>query len=181
MLRDVTDQQRAQAQLLEQRWAQATLQERAQLAHELHDGVSQSLAFLNVQAQAAELYAETGQDDEARAALSRLAEVAREMQDEVRELIGNLLEVSLPSEGFAGTLRHIVAQYQERNGIPVSLDMDDPAGRLADGSGLPAATGVQLVRIVQEALANAREARGCGPGQRAGARRGRAGAARDRG
>ncbi len=77
MLRDVTDQKRAQAQLLAQRWAQATLQEREQLAHELHDGLSQDLAFLNVQAQAAELCLRTGQVETARTSLARLAEVAR--------------------------------------------------------------------------------------------------------
>ena len=49
--------------MLAQQWAQAVLQEREQLAIELHDGLSQSLAFLNVQAQAAQLYLQTGQDE----------------------------------------------------------------------------------------------------------------------
>lgn len=49
LLHDVTEQRQAQAQILAQQWAEATLQEREQLAHELHDGLSQGLAFLNLQ------------------------------------------------------------------------------------------------------------------------------------
>jgi signal transduction histidine kinase len=156
MLRDVTDQKRAQAQLLAQRWAQAILLEREQLAHELHDGLSQDLAFLNVQAQAAELYLQTGQEETARASVARLAEVSREMAGDVRDLIGNLLVVSLPSEGFCTTLRHIVTRFEKQNGLPVYLDIDDPTEALCGPTLLAPDVGVQLVRIVQEALTNVR-------------------------
>jgi signal transduction histidine kinase len=157
VLHDVTEQRQAQAQMLEQRWAQATLLEREQLAYELHDGLSQSLAFLNVQAQAAKLYLDSGRVEAARASLSRLAEVSRGLQGDVRELIGNLLAVSLPSEGLCATLRQIAAQFERQNGIAGSLEVDDPAGALSDPSLLSAAAAVQLVRIAQEALANVRK------------------------
>ena len=155
-LRDVTERHQAEAQRLEQRWAQATLEEGEQLAHELHDGLSQSLAFLNVQAQAAQLYLEAEQGEAARTSLVRLAEVARQMQGDLRELIGNLLAVSLPSEGVCATLRQSVAQFEQQNGLAVDLDID-PAATLCDPGLLPASAGVQLVRIVQEALANVRK------------------------
>ena len=156
-LSDVTVQRRAQSQLLGRRWEEATLQEREQLAHELHDSLSQSLGFLNVQAQAAQLYLGREEGEAASASLARLAEVARETQNDVRELIGNLLAVSLPSEGFCAALRQIAARFEAQYGLAVRLEIDGPAAALCDPSGLPAATGVQLVRIVQEALANVRK------------------------
>lgn len=156
-LSDVTAQRRAQSQLLGQRWAEATLQEREQLAYELHDSLSQSLGFLNVQAQAAQLYLQREENEAASASLARLAEVSRETQRDVRELIGNLLAVSLPSEGFCATLRQVVARFEGQTGLAVHLDIDGPAAALCDTNLLRASTGVQLVRIVQEALANVRK------------------------
>ena len=157
MLRDVTEQRRAQAQMLAQQWAQAVLQEREQLAIELHDGLSQSLAFLNVQAQAAQLYLQTDQEEAARVSMARLAEVSREMQGDVRELIGSMLTVSLPIDGFCVALHQVVTQFEQRNGVAVALAIDDPAAMLSDPGLLPAPSGVQLIRIVQEALANVRK------------------------
>jgi PAS domain S-box-containing protein len=157
MLHDVTERKRAQAHLLEERWAQATLQERAQLAHELHDGFSQNLGFLNLQAQAAQLYLQAGQYDAARAHVGRLAEVARDMQGDTRGLIGSLLAVVLPSEGFCATLRRIAAGYERQTGLAVHLELDAAAEALCGPAGLPAPVGVQLVRIAQEALANVRK------------------------
>ena len=157
LLQDVTEQHRAQAQMLAQQWAQAVLQEREQLAVELHDGLSQNLAFLNIQAQAAQLYLQTGQEDAARVSMTRLAEVSREMQGDVRELIGGMLTGSLPIEGFCVALHQVVTQFEQRNGMAVALVIDDPAAMLSDPGLLPASSGIQLLRIVQEALANVRK------------------------
>jgi signal transduction histidine kinase len=164
LLRDVTGQKQAQAQLLEQRWAQATLQERELLAQELHDGLAQNLGFLNLQAQAAQLYLQSGQAEAAQDSLDRLAQVALEVQGDTRELIGNLLTISLPSEGFCSTLRHVVTRFEEQNGLHVSLDIEHEAEAGCDPSVLPPAFAVQLLRIVQEALANVRKHAG-GPTQ----------------
>jgi len=157
MLRDVTEQRQAEAQMLAQQWAQAVLQEREQLAHELHDGFSQSLAFLNLQAQATDLYLQAEQGEAVRASLARMAEVSREMQGDVRELIGNLLVVSLPSEGFCATLHQIATHYERQYGLAVRLRIDPSAEVLCDSGLMPPAVGVQLVRIVQEGLANVRK------------------------
>jgi signal transduction histidine kinase len=164
LLQDVTEQRQAQAQLLEQRWAQATLQERELLAQELHDGLAQNLGFLNLQAQAAQLYLSSGQGQAAQDSLDRLAQVALEVQGDTRELIGDLLTISLPSEGFCSTLRHVVMRFEEQNGLHVSLDIEHDAEVDCDPSVLPPAFGVQLLRIVQEALANVRKHAG-GPTQ----------------
>jgi signal transduction histidine kinase len=154
LLQDVTEQRRAQAQILAQQWARAVLQEREQLAHELHDGLSQSLAFVNMQAQSALLHLDGEQLEAARAHLDRLVEVSRELQVDTRELIGNLLAVSLPSEGFCASLRQIVTRYEQQNGLAIHLHIDPSAEALCSPDLLPPAVGVQLVRIAQEALSN---------------------------
>jgi len=161
LLRDVTEQRQAQAHILAQQWAQATLQEREQLADELHDGLSQNLAFLNMQAQAAQLYLQTEQREAAQFSLARLAEVARQLQGDVRELIGNLLIVGLPSEGFCSTLRQVLTRFEEQNGLAVRLEVVGDAAELSGPTLLSPAAGVQLIRIVQEALANVRKHAGC--------------------
>jgi len=164
LLHDVTEQRRAQELLLQQQWAQAALQERELLAQELHDGLAQNLAFLNLQAQAAHLYLRSGQVEAAQGSLDRLAQVALEMQGDTRELMGNLLTVSLPSEGLCSALRRAVARFEEQTGLPVSLDIADDLDAICRSSALPPAAGVQVLRILQESLANVRKHAG-GPCQ----------------
>jgi signal transduction histidine kinase len=65
LLHDVTEQKRAQAQILEQQRALAMLHEREQLARELHDELAQELAMINVQAQLVSGLLEAGQEEQA--------------------------------------------------------------------------------------------------------------------
>jgi signal transduction histidine kinase len=157
VLEDVTEARQAQEQQAKTQWAQATQEERQQLADELHDGLSQSLAFLNLQAQAAQVYLEAGQREPAQASVIRLGQAARQVESDIRELIGDLLTISSPSEGFCGTLRRVAAQFEKENGLHVSLEIEHKAEIGCDPSVLPPACGVQLLRIVQEALANVRK------------------------
>jgi PAS domain S-box-containing protein len=165
VLHDVTSQKQAQAQQAQLLWAQATLQEREQLAGELHDGLSQNLAFLNLQAQAAQLYLQSNQAKTAQASLARLAEAAGQIQEDTRELIDHLLSVSLPSENFCTTLRRILVDFENQTGLAVHLDLVGEAAEedCFEPAELPPPVAVQLVRISQEALTNVRKhARGAG-------------------
>jgi len=159
LLEDVTDQRLAQAQLYEHLWAQATLQEREQLADELHDGLSQNLAFLNLQAQAAQIYLQSGQDESARSSLGRLTEASEQIQGETRLMIDNLLSISLPAENFCTTLRRILAGFEGQTGLPVHLDLNgsEAPEENMESCQLPQPVAVQLARISQEALANVRK------------------------
>lgn len=156
-VRDETEQRRTQAQLVEQQQMLAALQEREHLAQELHDSLSQSLGFVNVQAQAAQVFLKNDQAGAALAALERLGQVSRNLQGDMRELIGNLLTQSLPTEGFCATLRQIVAHFEQRSRVPVRLEIDGATEARCSPGMLPADAGVQLVRIVQEALTNVRK------------------------
>ena len=157
LLRDVTERRRAQEQALQQQWTEATLEERKLLAQELHDGLAQSLGFLNLQAQAARAYLERGQGEAAQDSLDRLAQVAVEVHEDTRELIGNLLAISFPSEGFFGALRQAVDRFREQNDLPVNLAIADDVDTVCNSQTLPPVACMQLLRIVQEALANVRK------------------------
>ena len=160
VIEDVTEARQAQQQQAQALWARATLQEREQLADELHDGLSQSLAFLNLQAQAAQVYLQAGQGEAAQTSLARLSEAAGEIQEETREMIGSLLSVSMPAENFCDTLGQILVSFEQQTGLVVHLEIDqDPAVDTKEFYSpiwLPPAIAVQLMRIAQEVLANIR-------------------------
>lgn len=160
IIEDVTQAREAQRQQAQILWVHATGQEREQLAHELHDGLSQNLAFLNVQAQAAQVYLHGGQTEAADAALMKLVQEAQQIQHETRALIGDLLALSQPAENFGTSLRQIQSRFEQHTGLPLTIDLNGSAGG-ADGllgpSRLHPSVAVQLVRITQEALANVRK------------------------
>jgi len=153
LLQDITEQKRARAQQLEQQRAQAALSERDRLARELHDELSQELTFINLQAQACQAMLASGQVSQAEAAIARLAEIARQSQIDVRELIGFLINPLAEDGDFLGALRRTVEGFGQKSGVQAELEV---------GAGLPIASlepaiGVQLLRVTQEALTNVRK------------------------
>jgi signal transduction histidine kinase len=160
-LQDVTQARRLQQQQSQLLWAQATLQEREQLANELHDGLSQGLAFLGLQAQTAQIYIQDGQIPAAQTSLIRLTEAAGEIQSDTRGLIGDLLAVSLPAESFCATLRQVLERFKQETGLEVRMELDGQVCSIEETLDtpikLPPAVAVQLIRITQEALANVRK------------------------
>ncbi|RMH22753.1 MAG: GAF domain-containing protein [Acidobacteria bacterium] len=129
----------------------AVAQERVRIAHEMHDGQAQVLAYVNTKAQAVREFLRAGKIDEANAQLEQLAAAAREVLADVREGILGLRTVVDADRDMASALRNHAEQWQDQVGIPVSLDMVQP---------LPAVdteVALQLLRIVQESLSNVRK------------------------
>jgi PAS domain S-box-containing protein len=153
LLHDVTEQNRAQAQLMEQQRVVATLEEGERLARELHDQLAQEISFINLQAQAACALLDSGQDTQAKAAILRLAEIARLTQTDMRELISFLINPATLKGGFLETLRWTTDGFCHRSGIQVELQVPDSFHRVP----LSSTAEVQLLRIIQEALTNIRK------------------------
>lgn len=149
---DVTDQRRAQAQRLEQQRALAVIRERDRLARELHDDLGQVLAFINAQGQTVRRLIARGQIAAADDHMARLIEVAGEAETDIRESILGL-HVALPEQGLFPALATYLEQYEKRYGIRTELSRPST---LTDDAFEPAAE-VQLLRIIQEALTNARK------------------------
>jgi signal transduction histidine kinase len=152
LLRDVTEQRRAQAQALEQQQTLAVLRERERLARELHDSLAQVLTFVNMQGQTARRLLARGEIDAADEQVARLVEVARDADVDIRESILGL-RVALDQGGLWPALESYLNQYQQRYGIRAELSRPQTLG---DGAFEPLVE-AQLLRIIQEALTNARK------------------------
>lgn len=153
LLHDVTDQKRAQTKVVEQERMVATLEERERLARELHDGLSQALAYVGMQAQAIGKWLRDGNTARAEGMVGRLAEVAKDAHADVRESILGLRTGSAPEWSFIPTLRHYLDSFQTNYGVRTELSLSGSIGE--DDFGPDA--GVQLLRVIQEALTNARK------------------------
>ncbi len=129
--------ERMNARLVEEQARRAVYEERERLARELHDGIAQSLFFLNVKLK-------QGQLDDARVAVSAI-------DNHVRQAIFNLRQ--LPEEGisFAQRLEKWLLQWSALSGVDITHDL-----RVQDGFFTPAQE-VQLFGVVQEAFANIRK------------------------
>jgi signal transduction histidine kinase len=122
-------------------------EERARLAHELHDAVAQKLFSLRLTAQAAATLVDRD-PARARQELGQVAQLAAEAADELRAAVIELRPAALDEDGLVATLR---AQAHV-------LDRAHPATVTFDSRGvraLPASQEEALLRVAQEALHNA--------------------------
>ena len=127
----------------------AVAEERMRIAHEMHDGLAQVLAYVNTKAQAVREFLRRGHTEEAEQHLEQLAAASREVYADVRESIIGLRSAAA-GRSMSEAMVEYVAAWERQSGVECQLDVD-PDLRLADGPEL------QLLRIVQEALANVRK------------------------
>jgi PAS domain S-box-containing protein len=139
------------AQLASQAREAAALQERARLARELHDSVSQALFSMTMHARAAQLAMGKGGVDEngqLGRSVAQLAELARGALAEMRALIFELRPGALAEEGLVAALTKRVGALNVREEVTVT--MEGPEQRLE----LPVQVEEHLYRIATEALHN---------------------------
>jgi PAS domain S-box-containing protein len=151
LLHDTTRQKRSLDLWMEQQRAVAKLQERERLARELHDSIGQVLGYISLQAQAARKWAETDCAEKTAPILDRLAEVAQEAHNDVRESILSLRTGAAPEWSFLLALRKYLDHFDHSFGIDSRLVL---SGEM-DEEALNSDVGVQLMRVIQEALSNA--------------------------
>jgi signal transduction histidine kinase len=135
----------ANARLYRQAQALATVEERARVARELHDSVSQRLFSMVYEARAAALRSE---DPEAREALTRLEQGASAALSEMKALVQALRPKSLERDGLEATLRDHVEALRRAHDLPIELRVQ---GELQ----LSPSQDLALLRIAQEAIYNA--------------------------
>jgi signal transduction histidine kinase len=133
------------ARLYRQAQELATVEERARVARELHDSVSQRLFSMVYEARAAGL--RTG-DPEAQVALRRLEEAAGAALKEMKALVYALRPKSLERDGLEATLRDHVEALRRAHGAQIEL-------RVQGEPKLTPNEDLALLRIAQEALYNA--------------------------
>ncbi|WP_130798614.1 GAF domain-containing sensor histidine kinase [Streptomyces otsuchiensis] len=122
-------------------------EERARIAHELHDAVAQKLFSLRLTAQAAATL--TDRDPaRARAELAEVTRLAAEAADELRAAVVELRPAALDEDGLVATLAAQVQVLDRAHPASTTFSCEDPRA-------LPAAQEEALLRVAQEALHNA--------------------------
>jgi PAS domain S-box-containing protein len=145
-VRDISERERLEGDLRSQAAELAASQERAHLARELHDSVTQALFSMGLTLRTLELLLETD-PDAAQGKLVELRELQKDALAEMRTLIFELRPSSLESDGLVQALRTHATAVQRRTGLTIVVDAE-PIDRLP----LPAEEA--LYRIGQEALHN---------------------------
>jgi PAS domain S-box-containing protein len=121
--------------------------ERRRIAHEIHDGVAQSLAGLRFKS-ALWSHLADGAPPGMRAALGELRDVLTVAIVDLRRAIFALRPLDLETLGFFPALTQLVADFGEQNQLVAQLEV---SGAQAD---LPAVYELPLFRILQEGLNN---------------------------
>jgi PAS domain S-box-containing protein len=144
--RDVSDQVRLENELRRQAGELAAGEERAHLARELHDSVTQALFSMTLVSRSVEMLLERD-PEAARDQLAQLRDLQREALAEMRALIFELRPGNLEQDGLVRALKTHASALQGRLGLPIVVESD-----LTDR--LPLSAEEILYRIAQEALHN---------------------------
>ncbi len=138
--------------------AHARHEERARIARELHDSISQELFSLSVLAGGLRRTLPAGSP--VLPEVETMERTAGDTMREMRSLLLALRPVALEEAGLARAIDGVCHAYSQRLDIPVRSEVD-LAG--LDPAGLPPALEHAVLRVTQEAVANA--ARHAEPGQ----------------
>ena len=123
----------ANAQRTERTRELSVAEERARLARELHDSVTQTLFSLTLAAESAAALADAGEKDAALAEqLGRVRELARTGLAEMRSMVGTLRPVDAGADGLAEALRKRVDLLRRVHDVRLTLRARGPA-RLQTG------------------------------------------------
>ncbi|WP_042409656.1 GAF domain-containing sensor histidine kinase [Streptacidiphilus carbonis] len=121
--------------------------ERARIAHDLHDAVSQKLFSLRLTAQAASALV-TRDPDRARAELAEVSRLAAEAAEELRGVVVELRPAALDEDGLLPTLTSQIEVLDRAHAARVSFTHTRVRA-------LPSAQEAAVLRVAQEALHNA--------------------------
>jgi signal transduction histidine kinase len=127
-------------------------EERARIAREMHDGLAQVLGYLNLQVQTLDTLLKQGKPDQLRMELAQMRQSVQIANADVRENILSLRTTLSRDKG----LELAVKEYLDEFGIQTGIDTYFTYK--VDGAlDLASVAEVQLVCILQEALANVRK------------------------
>jgi two-component system, NarL family, sensor kinase len=147
---NLNEQRKADAKLRAMARQIVTTQEaeRARVARELHDGVSQWLVSVKYQFESAQDRARrSAGDPELVRLLDGGVQRLREVLGEVRRISHDLRPALLDDLGLARALEHLAREWSGRSGVAVETACEDPGA-------VPEAVATALFRVAQEALGN---------------------------
>jgi two-component system, NarL family, sensor histidine kinase UhpB len=125
-------------------------QERSDLARDLHDEVSPFLFAIDIDAATALRLLAEERSSEASGCVQSIAEAVRQIQQQVRHMLGRLRPIGLEELRLSEAIENIVAFWRRRR-----ADIRYNVTIAAECDALPELLGTTICRIVQEALSNA--------------------------
>lgn len=128
------------------------IEERTALAHELHDSLAQTLASLRFQVRMLDetLEQEPGDSSLARSELERIKNGLDEAHTELRELLNNFL-APVDQRGLILALEKMTQRFRQDTGVSIFFQCGCRQVNMG------ASEEMQLLRVVQESLANIRK------------------------
>jgi signal transduction histidine kinase len=149
MVADVTERKLAEEALssVSRRLIEAQEQERARIARELHDDLSQGMALLSISLD----QFEQGMPDlssQARQHLHKIAEAATEVSSNIHDLSHQLHPYRLDTLGLVASLEGFCREFSGQHNLQVQFVHNDIPGQI------PKDVTICLFRIMQEALRN---------------------------
>jgi len=126
------------------------IQERNALAHELHDSIAQTLASLRFQVSMLDETLEEESREVLREEIGQIKNGLDEAYTELRELLAHF-RAPMDARGLLPAIEDMVSQFRKQAGIHTLFQEE------WDSTRLPANLEMQVLRIVQESLANIRK------------------------
>ena len=127
----------------------AIIEERRRIGREIHDGVAQSLSYLNLKTK---LVSDSVSSQNTEQALTGLDDIRKVVQDTYEDIRGSIDQLSTEAKSLPliPALTDYARKLSEKDGIQVQFDVPRAFPQLSPVAEL------QLLRIAQEALTNAR-------------------------
>ncbi len=126
------------------------MEERTRLANELHDSLAQSLASLKFQVRVLDETLHSGEESALWEELERIENSLDEAYTELRELIAHF-RAPIDKRGLVPAVEQAIERFRRNSQISAFLQLE------WDKTKLPAEIEMQVLRIIQEALANIRK------------------------
>lgn len=127
----------------------AVLKERVRLGREMHDGFAQALSLLNLKLK----MAQSARNGEVAKALQEMLEIVDSAYEDVRQAISDLRMPLLPDASLVSTLSEYAQSFALRYNVQVQVVVEPEAANVHCSPDVQ----IQVIRIVQEALANVRK------------------------
>ncbi len=128
---------------------EAIIEERRRIAREIHDGVAQSLSYLNLKTKLVSDSVSAQNTVQALTELGDIRKVVQDTYDDIRESIDQL-STEIRTLPIVPALANYTREFSANNGIPVQFNVSRAFPQLSPIAEL------QLLRITQEALTNVR-------------------------
>jgi len=128
---------------------EAIIEERRRIAREIHDGVAQSLSYLNLKTKSVSDSLTSKDTVQALTELNEIREIVQDTYEDIRESIDQL-STEIRSLSIITALGNYAREFSINNAIQVQFDAPRAFTKLSPVAEL------QLLRIAQEAMTNVR-------------------------